>query len=240
MDMKKLIALCGATGAVAIAPTVALATGGGKTTGTKGTNGPKVTVRIEGAKKELLAPTTVQTHRGWVTKDGTKKGACPDTDAAGALDVATHGKWGGTQDKSFGLELTTIFGEKHTFKSPMFWDLFINNKVAQAGICGLKLHNGDSLVFAATSIKKPGDLIQIKAPKSATVNKPFDVKVVLLNAKGKGTPLSGAKVSIGKQSVVTKTNGVVTVKSGNAGKVVLRATHKGEVRSAPVTVNVSS
>jgi hypothetical protein len=229
MDVKKLIALCGATGAVVIAPAAALAA-----------HGAKVTVRIEGAKKELLAPTSVQTHTGWVTKDGTKKGACPDTDAAGALDLATHGNWGGIQDKTFGLELTAIFGEKHTFKSPMFWDLFIDNKVAQAGICGLKLHNGDSLVFAATSIKKPGDLILIKAPKTATVNKPFNVKVTLLSAKGKGKPLAGAKVSIGKQSVVTKANGTVSVKSGNAGKIVLHAAHKGDVRSAPVTVTVAS
>ncbi len=85
----------------------------------------------------------------------------------------------------------------------MFWDLFINNTVAQAGICGLKLHSGDSLVFAATSIKKPGDLILIKAPTKATATKPFNIKVMWLNAKGKGKPLSGAKVRIGKKSVTT-------------------------------------
>jgi hypothetical protein len=228
MDVKKLIALVGATSAVVAAPAAAEAA-----------SSTKVSVRVEGAHKTLLAPTTVQTHSGWVTKDGTKKGACPATDAAGALDLATHGKWGGTQDKTFGLELTTIFGEKHTFSSPMFWDLFVNNKVAQSGICGLKLHNGDHIVFAATSVKKPGELILVKAPKTATSDKPFTVKVRGLNAKGVGKPLEGAKVSIGTKSVTTKANGTVSVKVANAGSIVLHATHKGFIRAAPVTVTVS-
>src|SRR5437764_1526223 len=129
MYVKKLIALVGASGAVVLACS----------SGALAASGANVTVRIEGAKHTLLAPTTVHTHAGWITKDGTKKGACPDTDAAGALEVATHGHWGGVQAPSFGLELTTIFGEKHTFNSPMFWELFINDKVAQAGICSLKL-----------------------------------------------------------------------------------------------------
>jgi hypothetical protein len=229
MYVKKLIALVAATGTVVIAPTAALAV-----------SAPKVTVRIEGAKKTLVAPTTVQTHTGWITTAHTKKGACPATDAAGALDVATHGKWGGVQDKTFGLELTTIFGEKHTFSSPMFWELFLNNKQAQAGICGLKLHNGDSLVFAASTIKKAEDLILIKAPKTATATKPFKVKVLWLNPKGQGKPLAGAKLGIGRQSVTTKANGTVSVRVASPGTVELHATRKGYIRAAPVSVRVSA
>jgi Domain of unknown function (DUF4430) len=228
MDMKKLIALCGATGAVVIAPAGALAA-----------HGAKVSVRIEGAKKELLAPTTVQTHSGSITKGGTPKGKCSDTSAAGALDVATHDKWGGKYDKSLGLEITSIFGEKHTFSSPMFWEIFVNNKPAQSGACALKLHNGDQLLYAAASTKGVEDLIALKAPKTATVNKAFNVKVQWLNAKGVGKPLAKATVSIGHKSVTTNSRGIVSVKVGNAGKVVLHASRKGYIRAAPATVTVT-
>ncbi|HEY2769276.1 MAG TPA: hypothetical protein VGI87_01855 [Solirubrobacteraceae bacterium] len=237
--MKKPIALCGATIAV-IAPAGALAAGGTPSGGgSKSAVGTTVTVRIEGANKTLLEPTMVKTHTGSIIKGGTPKGKCPDTSAAGALDVATHGKWTGKYDKSLGLEITSVFGEKHTFSSPMFWEIFVNNKPAQSGACLLKLHKGDQLLYAAASTKGVEDLIAIKAPKTATVNKPFNIKVLVLNAKGKGTPLSGAKVSIGHKSVTTKANGTVSVKSANAGKVVLHATHKGDIRAAPATVTVT-
>ena len=54
-------------------------------------------MRVEGAGKTLLGPTVVETHSGWITKDGTPKGtAWPDTSATGALDVATRHDWGGS------------------------------------------------------------------------------------------------------------------------------------------------
>lgn len=229
MDVKKLIALCGATGAVVIAPAAALAA-----------NGAKVTVRIEGANKTLLEPTTVRTHSGSITKGGAPKGACSETSAAGALDIATHDKWGAKYDKSLGLEITSIFGEKHTFSSPLFWEIFVNDKPAQSGACGLKLHNGDQLLYAAASTKGVEDLIALKAPKTATVDKAFKVTVQALNAKGAGKPLAHAKVSIGHKSVTTNSRGIVSVKVGNAGKVVLHGTRQGYIRAAPATVTVSA
>lgn len=228
MDVKKLIALIGATAAVIAAPSVSLAA-----------SGAKVSVRIEGAKKTLLAPTDVTTHSGSITKGGTPKGACPATSAAGALDVATHGKWGGKYDTSLGLAITQILGETHTFSSSMYWEIFVDNKPAQAGACGLKLHKGDQLLFAAQSVKQAEDLIAITAPATATVGKAFTIKVRWLNAKGAGKPLSGAKVSTGKKSATTKADGTLSVKASGAGTFVLKATHKGYIRSAPVTVTVS-
>jgi hypothetical protein len=230
MNVEKLIAMCVTTVAVVLAPGA----------GALAASGAKVAVRIEGAKTTLLGPTTVRTHGGSITRAGTPKGTCPATSAAGALDVATHHKWGGTYDKSFGLEITSILGEKHTFSSGAFWEIFLNNKQAQVGACGLTLHDGDQLVYAASSTKKLEHLIAIKSPTSATAGKPFNVKVQWLNAKGVGKPLAKAHVSIGSESVLTNSRGIVSVKVANPGTVVLHAQRKGYIRAAPVSVRVSS
>src|SRR4051812_39189617 len=71
-----------------------------------------VTVRVEGLKRELLAPSAVKVHTGSLTRFGAPSGKCPDTSAAGALDAATHHRWKGTWESSFGdYEITSILGE---------------------------------------------------------------------------------------------------------------------------------
>ena len=38
--------------------------------------------------------------------------------------------------------VTSIFGETHTFSSHYYWSVWVNNRYAPAGVCGLKLHKG--------------------------------------------------------------------------------------------------
>ena len=115
-----------------------------------------VSVRVEGLTKTLLVPTTVTTHTGSITKGGTPAGTCPATSAAGALDVATHHHWAGYYDTKYeDLEVIGILGESHSFTSKDYWEVFVDNVAAQAGICGLKLHKGEQLLFAAVPDNGP-------------------------------------------------------------------------------------
>ena len=230
MHVKNLIALCGASIAVVLAPSAALAAAG-----------TKVTVRVEGVSKTLLAPSVVQTHSGWITKNGTPRGSCPDTSAAGALDVATHHRWGGNYETGVGLEITSIFGETHTFASKKyFWEVFVDNRAASVGACEQKLHNGDKLLFAAVSQTGFAYPIAIRAPRSATVGHRFNVKVVWFNAKGVAEPLAGAAVSLHGKSVKTKANGIVGITWGSPGTIAIRASRLGYVRAVPVHVKVTA
>jgi hypothetical protein len=112
VHLKKSVALLGAIILIVLASSVPAVAAGGA----------KVTVRVEGLSRTLLAPTTVKTHTGSITTGGTPRGACPATSAAGALDVATHHRWGGTYNQTYrDLELTSILGETHTFTSPYYW-----------------------------------------------------------------------------------------------------------------------
>lgn len=246
MNLRKLIALGGA-GAAVLAPAAVLATAAGAApAGATGAapaaaRGTKVTVRVEGVKRTLLATTTVRTHAGSsITKGGTPPGACPANSAAGALDAATHHRWGGTYSASVGgLEILSILGEKHSFSSPYFWEIFVNDRAASVGACQLKLHAGEQLLFAAVKQKGTAYPITIGAARTAIVGHPFPVKVEWFNAKGVTKPLAGATVSGYGHSGKTNRHGRTSLIPSHAGTFTIKATKAGFVRAAAVKVRVS-
>ena len=109
-------------------------------------SGPAVTVQIKSLTKTLLKPTSEHGETGWITKGGTPTGKCPGASAAGALDAATHGKWAGKYYASVGgIFVTSILGVKPTGSD--YWSIYVNGKSASLGICAIKLHSGEKLLF---------------------------------------------------------------------------------------------
>jgi hypothetical protein len=233
---NKYLACCGATIGVLVALVfgpAAIAAGSAAPT--------SVTVRVEGLNKELLAPKTVTTKTGSITKDGIPKGTCPASSATGALDVATHHDWGGTYDSKYGLELTSILGEAHPFSSKDYWEIFVNNVPAATGACALTLHHGEQLLFAAVSDSGPAEYpLALIVPSHAAVGHAFKGEVVYYDPKGKRKPLAGATVSVGGHSSKTGSSGKISLNPGHAGTFTFTATHKGYIRSAPVKVKITS
>ena len=136
MHRKTVVALIGAILVALGASGVALAAG----------SGPAVTVQIKSLNKTLLKPSTEHGQTGWITKGGTPKGKCPGNSAAGALNVATHGKWAGKYFSSVGgIFVTSILGVKPTGSD--FWSVFVNGKSSSKGICDIKLKSGEKLLF---------------------------------------------------------------------------------------------
>ena len=233
MQIRRIIALSGTTFALVLTPllgTSALAAGN------------TVSVRVEGKTRTLLSSTTVSAPSapGSFTIDGTPAGACPKTSAAGALDAATRHRWGGSYSASFNeLVLTTILGEQWTFSSPNYWSIWVNNRFASVGLCQLKLHKGDQLLFAAVPDKGSEYPLAIEAPSHATAGRPFTVKVVDY-PKGVAKPLAGAQLTVAGHHVVTNRRGVVSITDRHAGTIVLNADRKGDIRAATVSLRVSS
>jgi hypothetical protein len=210
-------------------------------------SGPAVTVRVEGVKRTLLFPSVVHARSGWITRYGAPKGACPASSALGALDVATHHRWRGPWTATNAdYEVMSILGETHNFnrERKYFWEIFANDRAAAVGACALKLHRGETFLFAAvpqTGIAYPTAL---RAPRAATVGQPFSVKVVWWGASGKAKPLRGARVTGAGVSATTNGSGIATVTATHAGALMLHAQHAWSastayVRAAPVTVHVS-
>lgn len=208
---------------------------------------PAVTVRVEGLKRTLLAPTLILARSGSVTRYGAPRGVCPQRSAQGALDVATKHRWGGKWEASFGsYEILSILGETHTFSSKYYWELFANNVGASVGACGLQLRPGQQLLFAAVpqTVGTNAYPTAMRAPQNAVVGIPFKVKVVWFNAKGHAEPLAGAHVTGSGVSASTNGHGVATVIALRSGSLVLDAEHAWSattafVRATPVTVHVA-
>jgi hypothetical protein len=228
--VKKRIAILAAAGApVAVAAAFAAPAFAAPT---------KVSFRVEGANKTLLAATTVAVPTGGsITKGGTPKGSCPEAGtAAGAFNVATHGDWTG-KDFSFGIEVNSILGEK-VDNTSRYWELFKNNHVASTGICDLKVQRGDQLLFASVPTRGKQYPIVLKAPAKATVGKPFQVTAYdYRGSSNAATPLPGVAFTGVKGT--TNLKGVATVTASTAGKLSLVGSKTGEIRSAAATVVVS-
>jgi hypothetical protein len=228
MNLSKVIVL-GAATALALVPPATEAVAAG---------GTSVTVRVEGKTRTLLGPTVVHTRDGWITAGGAPSGKCSATSGQGALDVATHHRWAGTFSSSLGSYfIKTILGEADDGPR-YYWSIFVNNRSASTGACGIKPHRGDQLLFAAAIY--PEYPIAIEAPKSATVGQKFNVKVVWFNAKGKRAPLAGATLSVGGRSGKTNSHGIVPLTPSHAGSFVLNAEHTGYIRAAPVQLRVTA
>ncbi len=209
--------------------------------------GIPVTVRIEGDSKTLLPTTAVSPHAGVVKKGGH---SCSETSAAGALQLATRGRWSGKWYSGLGFEVFKVFGETDIYsKTHSYWELFVDNQAASVGMCGLKLHRGDQLLFAAVAVKGTEYPLALKVLTKPVAGKPFSVKVVYFKGH-KATPLAGVTVTAGGVSaepqagneVRAKTNGqgFATMTVQHAGLTEFGATKDHYIRAASVTEDVTS
>jgi hypothetical protein len=188
------------------------------------------TIRIEGRTRTLLTTTVAHTHAGSITTGGAPGGACPAASAQGALDVATRHHWSG---KWFGslnaYEIFTILGDFES-GTHYFWEILVNNVPATLGACEITPHPGEQLLFAAVPASGTADPIGLTAPRTATAGRPFDVKVVYYNAKGKSKPLAGATVSVGSGKGSTNSAGIVQLTPSHTGKFTITARKTGYIR----------
>ncbi len=227
MHNRSLFALCGATVVLCLALAAnAFAAG------------TQVSVRIEGKSHTLLPTTVVHTHAGSITKGGAPAGTCPATSAAGALDVATHGRWDGSYSTKYAeLSLTSIFGETWSFsQKKYYWGIWINNHYASAGMCQIALHRSDQVLFAVDSDTRHEHPLGLTAPRRASTRHAFNVKVVSYSDAGLAKPLAGVRLD----GAVTNRSGIAKITDKRAGKLTLTASRTGYIRSAPTIVSVSS
>jgi hypothetical protein len=201
-----------------------------------------VTVHVEGASGTLLAPTTVTTNTTPVEKDGNPAHTCTGTSAAGALEQATSGNWGGTWFTGLGYSAETILGETHSFEpeaaANFFWVFWLNNTPSTLGICEVELTPGESVLLFPDCFSESGacppppNPLGIAAPSVADAGAPFDVTATsYANATGAPSPAVGATVSGGGASATTDAQGHATLALGQTGNVQLRVTAPASVPS---------
>ncbi len=205
--------------------------------------GPSVTVRVEGLNQTLLAPTEVTTDPTPVVKDGNSAHSCGGLTAAGALERATAGNWGGEWFEGFhGYSVETILGETHAFEpgaaANYFWSFWLDDKAASTGICEGELQSGQSILlfpecFSETgACPAPPNPLAISAPALAERGAPIAVAVTSYpNAGGSASPAVGAAVTGGGAGAITDPSGHATLTIPQVGNVQLQVTAPGSVRT---------
>lgn len=209
--------------------------------GTLAASPASVTVRVEGTSETKVPPTQVTTTTAPVVKDGNPEHACPGTSAAGALELATSGGWGGKwfggaikegHFEGLGYSVETVLGETHAFGGGAFWDEWVDNHEGE-GLCHDEPRsNGQVLLFPCPETAKecPAPL-GIEAPATAGVGEPVPVTVKRYSAKGEASPAVGVAVTGGVTPATTEAMGHAMVTFAGAGMFTLRATAPESVRT---------
>jgi hypothetical protein len=188
-----------------------------------------VSIRVEGKTRTLLQTKSYAKVSGTVRKAGH---TCPGDTVAGLLSVATRNRWSGTWYSSFNdFEVTKILGELDSYTgTKSYWELFVNNRVASAGVCSTTLTRNEHVLFAAVPATGTEYPLGIRAVTHTTAHGSVTVTVVRYDAKGKAHPLRGATVTLGKAKVTTGAAGTAVLHPTKAGKYTIRAAKAGYIR----------
>src|SRR5215211_9745 len=194
-----------------------------------------VTVRIEGQGDTLLPTTGVTTSTAPVPGSGAS-----GTSAAGAIELATSGRW---DRQCFTQQL---MGETHDFSHNDYWAFWINNRFSSdMGICDYQLGEGDQ-VLMLVDVADPSfnptvtPLALRDVPAHADAGVPFTVTVVHYAFDGTASPVADATVIGDGVSATSGPDGKATVTAPAAGTVSLKADKAGYARSASSAVCVSN
>ncbi len=207
-----------------------------------------VTVRVEGLSSTLLPPTQVTTTTAPVVKDNNPADACPGTSAAGALELATGGNWGGTwfggsvengEFKGLGYAIESIEGEAHLFEevpADYFWSFWLNHVEQEVGACAVEPESGSEVLFIPSCFgpacpPTPSPL-GIEAPSSAALGEPVSVKVSRYSSSGAATPVQGATIAYdGRMQAVTAADGRAQLSFAHAGEIEVSVSAAESVRT---------
>jgi hypothetical protein len=199
----------------------------------------KVAVRVEAPGRTIVS-TTVTTNRAPVVKDGNPAHACTGTSAAGALELGTGGDWTATWFDGLGYAVDSFDGVSGAADFSSYWTLWINGRSSMTGVCDTELQAGDEVLEF---------LCQVTPDFSSCTNLPLAlragkvrlqqdqavvrVEVVRLAGDGTETPVAGATVRGGLEPVKTDADGGARIELRHP-QSTLRATHAGDVPSAPL------
>jgi hypothetical protein len=223
-------------GALALAPAVATAQ-------------QPITLRVEGATHTVVKKSQVTPGQGSFSKDGDPAHACTASTAAGALETATGGSWGGSWSDGLGYFVQTIRGETHS-GSPDFWSLWVNHRPSTTGVCQTEPEAGDDLLFLVDRCvfdaakgacsNKPVLPLELRLPGRAATGTTVTVTVVAYDEKGKARPLAKASV-LRDGTWLGKTDGRGHFRLRLRSKAVtLTALKRGYSRSEPVRATLGN
>ena len=199
-----------------------------------------VQVRAEGTTATVVPRTPVTTTTAAVNKDGQPGHECTGTSAAGALERATAGDWGGTWFAGLGYSVDRVRSVSSDPAS-QYWALWVNYRYSDVGICDAELQTGDDVLLFVdcfgAGCTSPKPLRLSRVPATAAPGASAGVLVETFQVSGfpsvtQAVPAAGATVSVGGRHFTTGADGVAAVTFAGSGPVTVQATKADHVRSA--------
>lgn len=185
-----LIALCStAAAAVAKGPLVDLRVigDGGKVLAEKPAGAGPVSVKAS-PKADCFGPGTGGSGEDVTVKGGNALSAL----IAASKSTASLRPLLVTDAFDFGLGLCGIGGSEATKK--LSWLVKVNRIAPELGGESVKVKRGDEVLWALVSFPYPDELF-LQAPRSVEAGRPFGVKVLAYDTKGKRRPAAGVSVT---------------------------------------------
>jgi hypothetical protein len=190
-----------------------------------------VDVQVEGAAGPVVPTTTVRTTTASVVKDGVH--ACSGTSAAGALEQAAGGDWGGPWIDGFGYAVERVRTETHPLDPPSGrrFSLYVDGLQVQDGPCATELAEGaDVLWYVACDGAADGcfaeEPLVATAPRRPVPGRPFRVTVREATTQSGTTtlaPSAGASVN----GAPTDEEGTTPLVLGRRGPQLITVTKGG-------------
>lgn len=253
MKLRRSLLLTGAPLAAGLTLAPAALASGRAPAARGASRAPAVTVRVEGVTHTLLQTRSVSAPTaGSITRGGTPAGTCPADSAAGALNRATRGRWSGSYYQGLGIDVSTILGTTLSFAKGSYWGFYVNDRLAPRGICDTKLVRGESLLFAPVPANGPAPKpIVVRAPKTVTAGRPFDLRAFVYTGKGDATRqlaawharwtyrvMHGARPTVRRFKTAAKGDLRFTVSGVKSTTLTLVVSAKGDIRSAATVIKV--
>jgi hypothetical protein len=223
--------------AVLVSASLALATGFTTTAGAS-TGKVPVTVRAVTWKGEILfdrevraGTTRVPTSRRATCLGGTPSNGSvtvPGATALGALQQAAQARKPRlplllTNAFDFGLGVCGI--GNRVAAGEQWWELTVNHRPSTLGGEGTKLEPGDEVLWylSETFNETSPDELHLVAPETAVAGRPFTVRVLAYNDRGRPRPVEGARVPVAG-SALTDARGETRITLRSSRQLVARAT----------------
>ena len=142
---------------------------------------------------------------------------------------------------SFGL-IVCQAGSYGAFDANQAWLYKVNHRFAEVGGDQYRLGGGENVLwyFADWSTgANTGKELALAAPVQAKAKDPFSVRATAYDDQGQPSPAEGVEITGGDDTAVTGPDGQTTVTASREGTVTLRGTHRPDIPTAPVEVQVS-
>jgi hypothetical protein len=143
----------------------------------------------------------------------------------------------------YGSLIVCQIGASGAFDAYEAWLYKVDHRSPEVGADQYRLRGGDKVLWYFANFRtgeNTGKELALAAPDQVRANEPFSVRATAYDSGAKPRAAAGVEITGGDATAVTNPGGRATVTASREGTITLRGTHRPDIPSAPVEVQVSA